>query len=166
MKLLKVLFLFICVTGFSQTKVGTIDVDFILSQMPELPTVQTQVDEYGKSLEADLQKKLTDYQNAIKELDDVTLTFDRKKKKQDSILAMEQDIQKFQQNGQQLITLKRDELLRPLYSKIGVSLEKVAKAGEYTQVLDRNSDIVYIDNNYDLTLVVCKDLGIEVKQGE
>ena len=85
---------------------------------------------------------------------------------QDSILNVETNINKFQQNAQKLITIKRDEELSPLYEKIGRSLEKVAKAQKYTQVMERTSNLVYIDNNFDLTLAVLNDMGIEVKEEE
>lgn len=168
MKLLKFTFLFLCVTGFAQTKVGTIDVDYIIGQMPELAGVQKQVEAYGNSLDADLQKKLTEYQTAIDvyKKDEAALTLNQKKVRQDSILAMENDIQKFRQNGNQLIILKQEEYLKPLYEKVGVALEKVAKAGEYTQVLTRNNDVVYVDNRFDLTIAVLKELGIEYKEEE
>ena len=41
-----------------QTKVGTIDVDFILSKMPELEVVQKGVEDYGNSLQVDLDAKM------------------------------------------------------------------------------------------------------------
>ena len=168
MKLLKIAFLFICVTGFAQTKVGTVDVDYIIGQMPDLAGVQTQVDAYGKGLDADLQKKLTEYQTAMNIYgeQEATLTLNQKKTKQDSIIAMESDIKKFQQNGNKLIMLKQEEAMKPLYEKVGVALEKVAQAGGYTQVFTRNSDVVFVDNRFDLTLAVLKELGIEVKEGE
>ncbi|HBY69125.1 MAG TPA: outer membrane chaperone Skp, partial [Flavobacteriaceae bacterium] len=65
MKYLKIIFLFICVTGFSQTKVGTVNVDYIVSKMPELETVKKQVEEYGTKLDADLQKKVQEYQAKV-----------------------------------------------------------------------------------------------------
>lgn len=168
MKLLKFTFLFLCVTGFAQTKVGTIDVDFVISKMPELTGVQKQVEEYTKGLDVNLQTKLTAYQAAI---DDYTkmeaqLTLNQKKTKQDSILSMESDIQKFQQNGNQLIVLKQEEFLKPLYEKVGIALEKVAKAGAYTQVFTRNNDVVYVDNRFDLTLAVLAELGVVIKEEE
>ncbi len=168
MKLLKIIFVFLCVTGFAQSKVGTIDVDYIISQMPELSSVQKQVQDYGDGLDADLQKKLTEYQAAIDKYktDEVGLTINQKKGRQDSIIAMENDIQNFQQNGNQLIVLKQEEYLKPLYEKIGIALEKIAKAEGYTQVLLRNSDVVYVDNRFDLTLAVLKELGIEIKEEE
>lgn len=167
-KLLKIAFLFLCVTGFAQSKVGTIDVDYIISQMPELSGVQKQIEDYGNGLDSNLLKKLAEYQTAIDKYktDEVSLTINQKKGRQDSIIAMENDIQKFQQNGNQLIVLKQEEYLKPLYEKIGIALEKIAKAEGYTQVLMRNNDVVYIDNRYDLTLAVLKELGIEIKEEE
>jgi outer membrane protein len=168
MKLLKFAFLFICVTGFAQTKVGTIDVDFVISKMPDMTGVQQQVQEYGDGLEADLEKKLAAYQGAIDayKLAEAALTINQKKTQQDSILTMEADIQKFQQNGNKLILLKQEELLKPLYEKVGIALEAVAKAGAYTQVFTRNNDVVYVDNRFDLTLPVLTELGIEYKVEE
>ncbi|MCZ6595246.1 MAG: OmpH family outer membrane protein [Bacteroidetes bacterium] len=167
-KLLKIAFLFLCVTGFAQSKVGTIDVDYIISQMPELSSVQKQIEDYGKGLDSNLLNKLAEYQTAIDKYktDEVSLTINQKKGRQDSIIAMENDIQKFQQNGNQLIVLKQEEYLKPLYEKIGIALEKIAKAEGYTQVLMRNNNVVYIDNRYDLTLAVLKELGIEIKEEE
>jgi len=168
MKLLKFTFLFLCVTGFAQTKVGSIDVDYVISQMPELTGVQKQVEDYGKELDSDLQSQLLAYQGAIEKykLDEVTLTINEKKVRQDSILVMENDINKFRQNGNQLIVLKQEEYLKPLYEKVGIALEKVAAAGGYTQVFTRNNNLVYVDNRFDLTIMVLKELGIEYKEEE
>lgn len=171
MKTLQILLLFISFSltaQTAQTKVGTIDIDYILSQMPEIADVQKAVEGYGKTLDADLGKKLEDYQKLVEEYTnaDPTYTIKQRKTMQDSIINSETDINKYRQNATQLISIKRDEELTPLYEKIGVSLEKVAKAQGYTQVMERNSSLVYIDNNYDITIAVLKDMGIEVKEEE
>ena len=66
--------------------------------------------------------------------------------------------------------IKQQETLRPLYAKIGIALEKVAKAQGYTQVMQSTADVVYLDPNYDLTEPILKEMGItvntEVKEGE
>lgn len=169
MKYINILFLCIGLSAFAQeTKVGTVDIDFILSKMPELTEVQKQVEDYSKGLEADLQKKAKALEDGVRvyQETEVTLTLQQKKTKQDSLLAMENDIKKFQQNGNQLILLKQEEFMRPLYTKIGNALEKIAKAENYTQVLLRDDSVVYIDNRFDVTLAVLKELGIEVKLEE
>ncbi|MFC7356973.1 OmpH family outer membrane protein [Jejudonia soesokkakensis] len=168
MKFLKTLVLFICVSGFAQSKVGTVDIDYILSKMPELSTVQKNVEAYGVQLDESLNKRLSDYNSLIEayKKDEKSYTPIQKKAKQDTIMAYENEITKFQQNGTKLLALKREEELGPLYTKIGSSLEKVASVQGYTQILQVTETVVYIDPNYDVTLAVLKDLGITVKEEE
>jgi outer membrane protein len=168
MKLLQILILSFAVSVTAQTKVGTIDIDFVLAQMPEILDVQKKVEEYGKTLDSDLSKKMGNYQSLVNEYakNDPSYTAEQRKIMQDSIIGVEGDINKFRQNATQLIGLKRDEELQPLYTKIGASLEKVAQTEGYTQVMERSNILVYIDNRFDLTLAVLKDMGIEVKEEE
>lgn len=149
---------------FSQTKVGTIDVNYIMSKMPELQSINDSLVAYGNrldnqiNLELDLyQQKLEDYQKNMESYTQEVL-----QEKQLEILNLESNIAKLRQNAIQLIQIREDELSRPLYEKIGKSLQKVAQAGNYTQVLatDQNSNVVFIDDNYDLTLQVMQDLGL------
>lgn len=166
MKISTIFFLFITITGVSQSKVGTVDVDFILSNMPELPAIQKQIEEYGKELDAEFNKNLEAYNALVKEYTDgeVGFTIAQKKTKQEEIVNSESELNKFQQNGSKLINLRRDDLLRPLYQKIGVSLEKIAAAEGYTQVLQLDNLVVYADNAYDITLTILKDLGITIEE--
>lgn len=166
MRTIKFLFLFICVSGFAQSKVGTIDIDVILSQMPELAGVQKQVQDYAKELDAGFDKKMAEYGALVNAYSDGEAGYTEavKKEKQDEIINAENDLGKYQQNGSKLINIKRDELAAPLYQKIGVALEKVAQAEGFTQVMQINETIVYLDNGLDLTLKVLNELGIEVTQ--
>lgn len=166
MKIIKFLFLFISISSFSQSKVGTVDVDYVLSQMPELLAVQKEVEDYSKELEVNFNKNLEAYNELVKAYTDgeAGFTIAMKKTKQDEILTAESDLGKFQQNGSKLLNLKRDDLLRPLYQKIGVALDIISKEEKYTQVLQIRDNIVYLDHNYDLTLKVLKELGITVKE--
>jgi len=150
----------------AQTKVGTIDVDYIISKLPELTSIQTQMVSYGKELDNELQTKLQNYDNQVAAYNagEAGFTIAQKQEKQEAILATEEDIKKFQTNGNQLVQLKRDELLRPSYQKIGASLEKIAKSQGYTQVLQTNNTLVYVDPTYDLTRLVLADLGIKIEE--
>ena len=166
MKISTYLFLFISVSVFAQSKVGTVDIDFVLSKMPELPSVQKQIEDYGKELDGDFSEKYDAYNALVQEYTDgeAGFTIAQKQTKQQEILNAETELGKFQENGAKLINIRRDELLRPLYQKIGVSLEKLAKEQGYTQVLQLDNSVVYADNTYDLTLAILKDLGITIEE--
>lgn len=171
MKFLRIAVLFICISGFAQTegtKVGTIDVDYILSKMPELAEVQKQVEAYGNTMEVDLDAKVANLNAEIEKykVEQSSLTINQKKILQDSLVSMENDINNYRSNASQLLVLKRDELMQPLYKMIGDKLEVIAKELGYTQILQRDNNLIYIDNRFDVTLAVIKALGIELKEGE
>jgi outer membrane protein len=161
--LLSLLFVFSAVSA-QESKVGTIDIDYILSLMPELSEVQEQVKAYQTELSDGYSEKLAQYEKALKDYRDneSLLTLMQKKSKEDSLVVMQNELGQYQQNGNQLLALRQEDFMQPLYTKVGQSLERVAEAGGYTQVLLRDNNVVYIDNRFDLTLVVLKDLGIEV----
>ncbi|MCH2489730.1 MAG: OmpH family outer membrane protein [Flavobacteriales bacterium] len=164
MKFLNVIFMFLCLSGFAQSKVGTINVDFVLSKMPEFTAAQAEIEKYGTQLDTDLEAKLAEYEVLIKDYQDneATFTLKQKQEKQQAIITTENDINNFRQNGAKLITIKRDEVLRPLYKKIGVAIEAIAKELDYTQVLQIDDSLVYIDEDYDITVLVLKQLGVSL----
>lgn len=160
------LLILIFVLAFSfvnaQSKVGTINTDIILSQMPELKGVEAEMQDYGKKLDTDLRKKYQDYQKLVEkfeaeqeELNEVIQKF-----RINEITDLEEDIQKFQQNSQQLIRAKQDELLRPLYSKIGKALEAIVEEEKFTQIFNEGNNLIYISPEYDVTEKVMKVLGL------
>ncbi|MGB3773824.1 MAG: OmpH family outer membrane protein [Leeuwenhoekiella sp.] len=168
MKTLKIslVFLFVGFTAFAQTKVGTVDSDYLLASMPELTEVQTNIETYGGELDSQFKEMVTNYQSKVDEFQSLaeTTTEADKKGKQDVIVGIEQDIQKFRQNSQQLIQIRRDELMRPLYTKIGTAIDAVAKKQGYTQVLTLGNGVAYFDPTYDLTQAVADNLKITLKQ--
>lgn len=166
MKFLKIAILFIGLSAFSQGKVGGVDIDFILSNMPEMTSVQEQLETYGNQMDADLNKKIDDYKALAEAYKDGELEFTiaQRKEKQNQLINLESDIQKFQQNGAKLMDIKQQEFLQPLYNKIAIALEKVAKAEGYTQVMQTTVDMVYLDPNYDLTVPILTEMGITIKE--
>lgn len=166
MKIINILFLIISLSSFAQSKVGTIDIDFVLSKMPEISGVQQQIEAYGKELDTEFNKNLESYNTLVKAYTDGEAGYAEtiKKEKQGEILKAENELGKFRQNGAKLINIKRDELVRPLYQKIGVALEKVAKTEGFTQVLQIDESVVYLDNTYDLTVKVLKELGVTITE--
>ncbi|MAP79548.1 MAG: outer membrane chaperone Skp [Aequorivita sp.] len=168
MKFLKIAIFFIGISAFAQSKVGSVDVEYIISKMPEMQTVISQMEAYGKELDVDLNKKVDAYKKLAEayKAGEANFTPEEKKEKQAELLKLDADIQKFQQNGSKLMEIKRQESLKPLYTKIGVALDKVAKAQNYTQVMQINQDLVYLDPQYDLTVPILNELGIEITTEE
>ncbi len=167
-KMILIAFVALCTTTFAQTtKVGTVDADFILSKMPELATAQDALKVYNQDLEKQLSEKLANYDKVYKaaEAAFTGMTDAEKTAKQEELAGLESDISKFRNNGTQLVQLKQEELLRPLYKKIGENVAIVAKELQYTQVLNigNNNNLAYIDPAHDITVKTLAKMGITIE---
>ena len=111
---LTIIFMVCCNVMEAQTKVGTIDIDFLLMNMPEITTVQENLKEYGTTLDNQLNEKMATYQSKLDDYNKNVASFTeaQKEEKQTEIFALEDDITKFRQNGMQMIRIREDELKR------------------------------------------------------
>tara|TARA_B110000003_G_scaffold173112_1_gene172721 strand:+ start:16701 stop:17222 length:522 start_codon:yes stop_codon:yes gene_type:complete len=164
----KILLIALCFSGFltnGQTKVGTINSEFIVGLMPETKKVLSDLKDYAVKLDSSYQVKLNEYNNKVDAFQklDPTLSDNFKKIKIQEINEMEQDLQKNQQNGNNLINLRRDQLMSPLYTILGNAINEIAKLDGYTQILTSSgNEFAYIDNTYDITEKVINKLGIKI----
>lgn len=165
---LKITLLFITLIStlsIAQNKVGTIDSDYIINLMPETKIVIERVQNYGAKLDSSFTIKVTDFQVKLD-------TFKKNEKKMGALEkkvnikelnALDQDIQKYKENGNALMGLKRDELMRPLYRKLNKVISEVAKEKGYSQIFTRTGNqFAYIDEKFDITDLVLDKLGIVV----
>tara|TARA_R110001632_G_scaffold29662_8_gene78606 strand:+ start:3579 stop:4097 length:519 start_codon:yes stop_codon:yes gene_type:complete len=165
---LKIVLIALCFTGFfanGQTKVGTINSEFIVGLMPETKQVLTRLNDYAVRLDSSYQVKLADYQGKVAAFQklDPSLSANFKKIKVDEITEMEESLQQNQQNGNKLIQLKRDELMRPLYKILRETIAEIAKAESYTQIITSSgNELAYVDETYDITQKVMAKLGIKM----
>jgi len=172
MKIKYVLLLGICCNFFSfvaQTKVGTVDSKYILAYMPESKIVGEKTQAYGAKLDSSFNTRLTDYKTRLADYQKREKEMGALEKKAfvKELTTLEDDIKKYQNNGQKLIQLKQNELLRPLYSKLSDAIQAVAKENKYTQILTLSgNEFAYIDNKFDITNLVFNKLGIPIPATE
>ena len=154
---------------FSQSKVGTVDSEYIVRLMPEQDVVVKLASAYGAKLDSSFNIKMQDYNGKIEAFKnlDKTVADSIKKRKYTEILILEQDVQKYKDNGTQLMQLKQSELMRPLYNKLSKVIQEVAAANGYTQVLTiSGNEFAYIDEKFDITLLVMDKMGIKAPEPE
>lgn len=155
---------FISTFSFAQTKVGTINSDYIMGLMPESKIVVKRSQAYVAKLDSSFsiktknyQTKVADFRSKEKEMGELM-----KKTLINELAALEQDIKKYQSNGTKLVQLKQNELMKPLYKLLNNAIDSVAKENGYTQVLTTTGNqFVYIDEKFDITKLVLAKLGIK-----
>ncbi len=154
-------------TIFAQAqKIGYVDSQIILTQLPEAIKAQGDLDALTNlwsnqidSMKLSLQNQYTDYQKQV-----ATMTEDQKQLKQQEILNLEQQIYTFQNqkfgqpNGE--IYQKQEEIFEPVKQRIYAAIEQVAQDEGMQFVFDKSGDIIllYADSAFDITFKVLDKL--------
>jgi outer membrane protein len=160
---------FLSTLTIAQSKVGTIDSEYVIGLMPESKTVIELTKAYGAKLDSsfsikveDFKAKLEDYKLKEKDMGEL-----EKKTIQKELSGLDQDIQKYQKTGNTLMGLRRDELMRPLYTKLSEAISIVSKENGYTQVLTvTGNEFAYIDAKFDITELVLTKLEVVMPEAK
>lgn len=158
---------FISTLSIAQTKTGTVNSDYIINLMPEAKTVVKLSQDYGAKLDSSFSIKAKDYQARVKDFRDKEKEMGELMKKTliKELTALDQDLKQYQNNGQKLMQLKQDELMRPLYKKLGNAIKSVSKENGFTLILTTSgSQFAYIDEKYDITELVMAKLGVKAPE--
>ena len=156
------------VTVFAQNpqKIGYVDSQIILTQLPEAIKAQSDLDALTQkwsnqldSMKMALQQQYADVQKQI-----ATMTEEQKQLKQKELIDKEQQIYQFQnqkfgqQNGE--IYQKQEAIFAPVKEKIYTAIEKVAKDEGMQFIFDKSGDILllYADEAFDITFKVLDSL--------
>lgn len=155
-------------------KIGTANVEYILSNMPETKKIEADLQAYEKQLRtqleskgAEYQRKLDEYQKGVQSgMMPAAVIADKEKE----LMTMQQSIQEFEKTAQQDLESKSMSMLDPVLAKVQASIDKVAAAHDYTYIISTHVDyggsaiVLYSKNKEanDISNLVLKDMGIVV----
>jgi len=153
----------ICSTTMNAQKIANINLDSLISIMPESKTAQQAVQDYAKQLEeqvtamqSELKTKYDDYQAKSKDMAEVV-----RASKEKELNDLNQRIQDFQQQAQTDYQRKSAELSKPVYEKAKKAVDAVAKENGFKYVLDTSTGmVIYSEQSDDIIGLVIKKLGI------
>jgi outer membrane protein len=169
MKTIKVLSItlltFISAFTFSQSKIGHINTNELLKQMPEVMAAQEKVEALNKQYQETIEKMVAEYTEKRKVLsglmDDPNTPKAVLEDKQTELIQMEERIQNFQEKAEQESMAKQKELLEPVLEKVQNIIDEVAKEKGYNYILDTSTGMVlFADEADDITPFVKEKLGL------
>jgi outer membrane protein len=110
------------------------------------------------SLTKAFQVAVTEYQNAYQT---GTLTPVQAQTREAELQKDQEAIQKFEQEAQQMVATKREELLKPILTKVDEAIKAVALENQYMMIFDTSSgSMLFAAETEDVTALVKKKLGI------
>ncbi|MEO5649243.1 MAG: OmpH family outer membrane protein [Ginsengibacter sp.] len=143
-------------------KIGYISADEVIQLMPEAAAVQTELDQYQKSLYQNAQDKQTALNEAVQKFykDSTGMSASLKEVKRGELQKQVQDLSGEDQKIQNQFEQKRQELSIPIQKKLQAAIEDVAKENGYTYILPREALIV-MPTTTDIGSLVRKKLGLK-----
>jgi outer membrane protein len=147
----------------SAQKIAHVDLDSLISLMPESKVAQQAVQDFAKQLEqqvtamqSELQTKYEAYQKDAPNMAPIV-----KESKEKELSDLNQRISDFQQQAQVDYQKKSAELSKPIYEKAKKAINQVAKDAGYKYVLDSSTGLVlFSEPGDDIIGLVIKKLGI------
>lgn len=167
----KVLFLAIMLgfgfAGIAQ-KYAIIDTRYILDKMPEYKEAQKQLDGIAAGWQTEIDNKQAELDRMYKDFDaeQVMLTEELRKKREDQLFNKEKDLRDLQRKRfgfEGDLFKKRQELIKPIQDKVYNAVQKMAVSRGYDFVLDKSEGItiIFADPKLDKSEDVLKDLGVK-----
>jgi outer membrane protein len=151
--------------NFSQAKIGYVDSDAIMDQLPDAQDARQQIDVLVNEWQGEIKKmenewktKYDDYEKRKLIMSDII-----RSETESELIKLEQKIaeyreKKFGTNGE--LFQKQDELMKPIQNKIFNIIKKVAEEEELDFVFDKSGQIaiLYAKDKFDITNKVIDQL--------
>jgi len=146
----------------AQAKVAHINVNELMSSMPDMKAAESQMKKVGETYDNEYKTMVTEYQNKLKKYDDEAATVGEavNQTRQTEVQEMANRIQQYQQTASKELQQKQEAIVKPIMEKTRLAIQKVAKAKGYQYVLDSTTGSgVLLADGPDLLADVKKELG-------
>ncbi|MCF8365719.1 MAG: OmpH family outer membrane protein [Bacteroidales bacterium] len=150
----------------SAQKMGYVDTEYILQNIPEYQDAQNEIEEYSKQWQEEIEEKYSQVEQMYKDyqVDAVLLPEDLRQRREQEIIDFEREIkdlqkQRFGSDGE--LFKKRQELIKPIQEKIFNAIEEIATKKNYAFIFDKAGGpvIMFVDSKYDISDEVLDQIG-------
>lgn len=153
-------------------KIGYVDTEYILNQIPEYKAAKSELDKASGDWQKEIEAKYAEIDKLYKayQAEQILLTDDLRKKRENEIVNREKeakDLQKQRFGVDGDLFKKRMELVKPIQDKVYTAVKTVAEKGGIAIIFDKASDMMmlYANAKYDKSDDVLSFLGYNKKSG-
>lgn len=142
-------FFFISSSAFGQLKIGYLNAQEVLNQMPERSQVEEQLNSFIQERRQELEQRTTEFQDSVGEFqqNQENMSDSQIREEEQRLAQMETEIGEFQQGIQQQIQQRRSRLLEPLYTEMNEAISTVGEQNDLDFVINEatgmGDNIVY-----------------------
>lgn len=146
-------------------KFGYVNTQELLTSMPELKIADIQLQALQSELLSKGQEMVvkfeSDYKAYMNEANSGTLSKVQMQKKEEELIAKQEEIKKYEDDIQDKLAMKREELYKPILDKVKKEIEKLGKEGSYTMIFDSSAGVLlHASESENLMPVLKSRLGV------
>lgn len=145
-----------------------VDTKYILDKIPDYKEAQASLDKLSQQWQQEIDQKQAELDRLYRnfEAEQVMLSDDLKKKREDELFMREKEVrdlqrQRFGFEGD--LFKKRQELVKPIQDKVYNAIQKIAANRQYDFILDKSEGItvIFADPKLDRSEDVLRELGVK-----
>jgi outer membrane protein len=150
-------------------KIGYADPDYILGQLPEAKQIDAELKSLQAQLKTQIDSKAQEFQKKYKDYQEnqTTMLVPVRENTERELQQLQANFEKLQQDAQTTIQAKQQQLMQPVYGKIGKGIEEVAKENGFSLILSSQVGgldvVLFGDESINVSDLVLKKLGVTPK---
>lgn len=161
-------FLLFAGSSIAQLKIGYVDSDTIMENLPDAQDANQKLDALVKEWQTELSKLEQEWKTKYDDYDKrkLIMTDQTRAETEQELIKLEKQVgefreKKFGNNGE--LFQKQDEIMKPVQNKVFNAITDIAKEEELDFVFDRSGDVLllYAKEEYDITAKVLERLKLE-----
>jgi len=151
-------------------RIGYIDMEYILENIPEYSEAQSQINTKANSWQTNIERKQNEIDGLKADLrnEKILLTSELIEEREEDIQIKELELKKLQlayfgTDGE--LYLLRQQLVKPIQDLVYNAVQDIAKKRKYDFVLDNSTDLImlYTNKNYDISELIISSINREKK---
>lgn len=153
---------------YAQQKVGYVDSEYILEQLPEYATVQQQIDRTAQEWQQEVEEQRDEVDELFREYQarELLYTNEERQRQRDEIIQAEEEVERLRMQyfgPEGRLFQEQERLVRPVQESVLEAVEAVAIRDGYDYVFDKGGDYIfmYARDQFDLSDDVLEELGID-----
>ncbi len=153
-------------SSFAQQKYGHINFNGLVSQMAETKAADSELEAFQKQLVSKGEEMAKTFQGKVakfqQEIQGGGVTPKDQAEREKVLGAEQQSIIQYEQEVQQKLAAKREQLIKPIVEKAQKAIEEYAKANGYGMVFDTSifNSVLFAQDSDDLMSAIKAKLGI------
>jgi len=157
----------LCISALAQ-RYAIVDTKYILDKMPDYKEAQKKLDQFSEQWQKEIDTRQGELDRMYKnfEAEQVLLSDELKKKREDELFVREKELRDLQRKRfgfEGDLFKRRQDLVKPIQDKVYNAIQKIAVNRQFDFILDKSEGItiIFADPKLDRSEDVLRELGVK-----